>query len=446
MDDRGYVAQALFDRLGDGGRGWRLLGDSRDYPERAPAEVQLVVPREALAGIPRAVARFCHDLDLQLVQLAPEDSRAWRCVLAWSDEVGRPRFMSIRVCSDYCRGLRRYLRAEDLLSGAAETLFSHGLVDAVETGELPAARAAWLSALWNDDPRGAIERVARFWPDRALTRLIAQAARAGEWGAVRASLPALRRSLRRAVLPDPADIAARVSVLARSLAQPARATIAFMGRESIVRSEVLSQVARDLAPLGLTFLEGGGRAHLRVVFDAGAEARLKNPDLVTVEAGRGVPALVVELEREILRWLECRVERRYPEALVGENPVSARVLQWTLRHRVPGLAQIVSTLLNCSIDCRLGSPILMPYPFGIVIERGARIGSRVTLMHQVSLLGGPTIEDNVVIGPGAKIVGAVRIGRGATIGPNAVVTEDVPSHDTIVVEKRRPDRRSVVNV
>jgi serine O-acetyltransferase len=52
----------------------------------------------------------------------------------------------------------------------------------------------------------------------------------------------------------------------------------------------------------------------------------------------------------------------------------------------------------------------------------------------------------VVIGPGAKIVGAVRIGRGATIGPNAVVTEDVPSHDTIVVEKRRPDRRSVVNV
>ena len=37
-------------------------------------------------------------------------------------------------------------------------------------------------------------------------------------------------------------------------------------------------------------------------------------------------------------------------------------------------------------------------------------------------------------------------GRGATIGPNAVVTTDVPSHDTVVVEKRRKDRRSVVNV
>jgi serine O-acetyltransferase len=88
----------------------------------------------------------------------------------------------------------------------------------------------------------------------------------------------------------------------------------------------------------------------------------------------------------------------------------------------------------------------MPYPFGIVIERGTQIGSRVTVMNQVSLLGGPIIEDNVTIGPGARISGAIRIGRGATIGPNAVVTEDVPSHDTIVVEKRRRDRRSVVNV
>ena len=146
--------------------------------------------------------------------------------------------------------------------------------------------------------------------------------------------------------------------------------------------------------------------------------------------------------RAILRWLECRVERRYPRALVGENPLAARVLQFAVRHRLP----LVQALMNCHIGCRLGSPVLMPYPFGIVVERGARIGSRVTLMHQVSLLGGPTIEDNVTIGPGAKVIGAVRIGRGATIGPNAVVTDDVPSHDTVVVEKRRQERRIVVNV
>ena len=102
--------------------------------------------------------------------------------------------------------------------------------------------------------------------------------------------------------------------------------------------------------------------------------------------------------------------------------------------------------MNCAIRCRIGSPVLMPYPFGIVMERGVSLGSRVTVMNQASLLGEVVVEDNVVIGPGARVVGPLRIGRGATIGPNAVVTQDVPSHDTVVVEKRRKDRISVVNV
>jgi hypothetical protein len=444
MDDRGYVAQALFDRLSGDGVRFRILGDSHGYPERAQPEVQLAVRPETLAAMPRMVARFCHDLDLQLVQLAPEDSRAWRCVLAWSDEVGRPRFMSIRVCSDYCRGLRCYLRAAELLDGAPETLFAHGLIDAVENGELAPERAAWLCSLWSEEPRGAIERIARFWPSSPNIRLVAQAAKHGEWAGVNASLDALRRALRRAVMPEPGDVAARLAVAARNLAEPAHAAIAFMGRESSLRTEVMGQVARDLAPLGLALFEAGAHAArgvgLRVVFDAHEEP--KNQDVVVVHTDRSLAAIVVELERAILRWLECRVERRYPRALVGDNPLAARILQYAVRHKIP----LVQFFMNCNIACPLGSPVLMPYPFGIVIERGTRIGSRVTLMHQVSLLGAPVIEDNVTIGPGAKIVGAVRIGRGATIGPNAVVTEDVPSHDTIVVEKRRLDRRSVVNV
>jgi hypothetical protein len=443
MDDRGYVAQALFDRLSADGLRWRLLGDSDAFPDRAPYEVQLAVPLAALASLPRAMARHCRELDLQLVHLGPEDSHAWRCVLAWNDEVGRPRFMSVRICSDYCRGLRCYLRAEELVSGAPEALFSHGLIDAVESGELSPERAAWLSSLWNTDPRGAIERIARFWPSSANIRLIAQAAKHGEWAAVRASLGVLRRALRRTVLPEPGDFLARLAVAVRNVVQPANASVAFLGRESGLRRAVMSEVARDLGALGLELFEAGPharRGQLQVVFDAPAE--LASDDVICIASDRGLPAIVVEVERAILRWLECRVERRHPEALVGENPLAARCLQFAVRHRIPG----VQLFLNCDIRCSLGSPVLMPYPFGIVIERGARLGSRVTIMHQVSLLGGPIIEDNVAIGAGAKVVGAVRIGRGATIGPNAVVTEDVPSHDTIVVEKRRPDRRTVVNV
>jgi len=441
MDDRGYVAQALFDRLSGDGVAFRILGETQGYPERAPAEVQLVVARSALDGIPRALGLFCRELDLQLVHLAPEDSRAWRCVLAWTDEVGRPRFMSARICSDYCRGVRCYLRAEELLAGNPDTLFSHALLDAVEQGELDPETAAWLCTQWNEDPRSAIERVARFWPDAGSIRLIAQAAKHGEWTPVRAALGALRRTLRRAVWPDPADALARIAVAARTLAQPARAAVVFMGRESALRKAVLADVQRDLAPLGLSLFEAGEhapRAQLRVVFDQVNP----HPDVISVQSSQGLAAATLEVERAILRWLECRVERRFPAALVGENPVAARVLQFAVRHRIPG----VQFFMNCAIRCRLGSPVLMPYPFGIVMERGVSLGSRVTVMQQASLSGEVVVEDNVLIGPGARIVGPLRIGRGATIGPNAVVTQDVPSHDTVVVEKRRQDRPTVVNV
>ena len=441
MDDRGYVAQALFDRLSGEGVAFRLLGESQGYPERAPAEIQLAVPRASLDGIPRTLGAFCHELDLQLVHLAPEDARAWRCVLAWSDQVGRPRFMSARICSDYCRGPRCYLRAEELFGASAETLFSHGLVDAVERGELTPENAGWLCSQWNEDPRGAIERVARFWPDAANIRLIAQAAKHGEWSAVRAALGSLRRALRRAVWPEPADALARLAVMARRLVEPVQASVVFMGRESALRSAVLADVKRDLAPLGLQLFEAGAqapRAQLRVVFDQG------NPhaDVISVDSRQGLARATLEVERAILRWLECRVERRYPGALVGQNPLAARVLQFAVRHRIPG----IQLFMNCAIRCRLGSPVLMPYPFGIVIEEGVSIGSRVTVMHQASLLGEVVVEDNAVIGAGAKVIGPLRIGRGATIGPNAVVTQDVPSHDTVVVEKRRKDRHTVVNV
>jgi serine O-acetyltransferase len=104
----------------------------------------------------------------------------------------------------------------------------------------------------------------------------------------------------------------------------------------------------------------------------------------------------------------------------------------------------------------------MPHPYGIVIDRGTEIGSRVTIMQQATIAcsggrgselnsGAPVIEDNVCIGPGARVLGRVRIGRGATIAANAVVTRDVPSHCTVVganqilgaSEERQIERRAV---
>ena len=77
---------------------------------------------------------------------------------------------------------------------------------------------------------------------------------------------------------------------------------------------------------------------------------------------------------------------------------------------------------------------------GIVVSPAAAIGRDVNLSHGVTLgkanrgrhQGYPTIGDRVYLGPGAKIVGAVRVGADAAVGANCVVTEDVPDHAVVV--------------
>jgi serine O-acetyltransferase len=431
MDDRGYVAQALFDGLRSHGIAFSVLG-----PEDTP-ELEVALARRSLERVPRFLARFSQDFDLRLVELERPGAGAWACTLAWSDDVGQPRFLSARLIGDYWRGWRRYLASEELMGGSPDIRFAYALIEAVERQSLPEERGAWLCALWQEDASGALEMLRRFWPDVVMQRLLAYAARNASWPEVRSALPALRTRLRGSV---PRRLTLPASPFRR------RPRIAFTGRESPLRASLMGHVRSQLAPLGLEVFEGEARAaDFRVVFDAPEELGRDLANVVAVGKGQMLGAMATKAEGAILRWLECRVERRFPAAMVGDNPFSARLLQLALRS---GFGAPVAAALHCRIEARLGSPVLMPVPYGIVIERGVLIGRRVTLMHQVTLgrkegvtgagdgSGVPVVEDNVFIGAGAKILGRVRIGRGATVGANAVVTRDVPSHCTVVGANR----------
>ncbi|MDR3440918.1 serine O-acetyltransferase [Telmatospirillum sp.] len=88
----------------------------------------------------------------------------------------------------------------------------------------------------------------------------------------------------------------------------------------------------------------------------------------------------------------------------------------------------------------IGRRFFIDHGAGVVIGETAEIGDDVTLYHGVTLGGTslnkgkrhPTLESGTLVGAGAKILGPVRLGRGANVGANSVVISDVPAGMTVV--------------
>lgn len=96
----------------------------------------------------------------------------------------------------------------------------------------------------------------------------------------------------------------------------------------------------------------------------------------------------------------------------------------------------------------VGQGLFIDHGMGVVIGETAEIGDDVTLYQGVTLGGTgfatgkrhPTVEDNVTIGSGAKLLGPIQVGHGAKVGANSVVITDVPANSTVVGNPGHPVR------
>lgn len=110
---------------------------------------------------------------------------------------------------------------------------------------------------------------------------------------------------------------------------------------------------------------------------------------------------------------------------------AARLVSWFAR---------VITNIEIHPAAIIGQRFFIDHGAGVVIGETSEIGDDVTLYHGVTLGGTswsggkrhPTIENGVLIGAGAKILGPITVGEGARVGANSVVVEAVPARMTVV--------------
>lgn len=155
-------------------------------------------------------------------------------------------------------------------------------------------------------------------------------------------------------------------------------------------------------------------------------------------------------------WLEILVTWPGVHALLAH-----RVAHALHGVSVPLLPRLIAALARSATGieihpaARIGNGFFIDHGMGVVIGETAEIGADVTLYQGVTLGGTgfatgkrhPTVQDNVTIGSGAKLLGPITVGHGSKVGANSVVIHDVPANSTVVgnpghpvrVEGRRPE-------
>jgi serine O-acetyltransferase len=118
-----------------------------------------------------------------------------------------------------------------------------------------------------------------------------------------------------------------------------------------------------------------------------------------------------------------------------------RLAHWLWVRRWLVLARWISTVartltgIEIHPGAKIGKRLFIDHGMGVVIGETAEIGDDVTLYQGVTLGGTklhrgkrhPTIEDGVIVSAGAKVLGGFTVGKGARIGPNAIVRSEVPA-------------------
>jgi serine O-acetyltransferase len=138
------------------------------------------------------------------------------------------------------------------------------------------------------------------------------------------------------------------------------------------------------------------------------------------------------------------------EVIINYSGVHAvwchRLAHWLWNRKLYFIARFLSqvsrffTGIEIHPGARIGQRLFIDHGMGVVIGETCEIGNNVTIFQGVTLGGTgkekgkrhPTLEDNVLVATGAKVLGSMRIGKNSRIGAGSVVLKEVPPNSTVV--------------
>lgn len=126
--------------------------------------------------------------------------------------------------------------------------------------------------------------------------------------------------------------------------------------------------------------------------------------------------------------------------------ISYRMAHFLYNHKRFFCARFLSQLarfftgIEIHPGAKIGKGLFIDHGMGVVIGETTEIGDNVTIYHGVTLGGTgkekgkrhPTVEDDVIIGAGAKVLGPITLKKGSRVGANTVVLKEVPEKATVV--------------
>ena len=264
MPCESFLVNKLFQQFEHDGIAYVIVGDTRRFPQEIHGDTDIVTDSQSLSLIKSSLSQFCHNHNIQIVQILQHEQSAWYYVLAWFNEAGQLNWFNPDICSDYFRFGQLFLKADELLSDripknnlkedspriytpAPSRGFIYYLLKKIDKGELNHRQEEYLNSVWDKEPTESEKQIKRFWPKEDRT-LLTSAAEKNEWAKVQAELPRLQKTLNETLSFSFRNWWFELARKVKRVIKPTGVLVVFLGSDGSGKSTVLAQVEHDLTP------------------------------------------------------------------------------------------------------------------------------------------------------------------------------------------------------